>query len=82
LHVRAGAPAVIVRREDLIVTREERERFERDHATLTHFSLQASVPVVALGSRSLADCLATRRQPRRHAIRISITIHFGEPQKP
>jgi len=34
LHVRAGAPAVIVRREDLIVTREERERFERDHATL------------------------------------------------
>jgi hypothetical protein len=32
LDVRAGAPAVIVRREDLIVTREERERFERDHA--------------------------------------------------
>ena len=53
------------------------DAFER-----THFSLQASVPVVALGSRSLADCLATRRQPRRHAIRISITIHFGEPQKP
>ena len=27
-----GAPAVIVRREDLILTREERDRFERDHA--------------------------------------------------
>jgi hypothetical protein len=35
LHVRAGAPAVIVRRDDLIVTREERDRFERDHAMAT-----------------------------------------------
>jgi hypothetical protein len=34
LHVRAGARAVIVPREDLIVRCEERERFERDHATL------------------------------------------------
>jgi hypothetical protein len=32
VHVRFGTSAVIVRREDLILTREERDRFERDHA--------------------------------------------------
>ena len=38
LHVRAGAPAVIVRRDDVIVTRDERDRFERDHAVATSSS--------------------------------------------
>lgn len=32
IHLKSGAPAVIVRREDLILTREERDRFEREHA--------------------------------------------------
>jgi len=31
-HVASGVPAVIVRRDDLIVTREERDRFERAHS--------------------------------------------------
>jgi hypothetical protein len=35
LYVWSGAPAVIVRREDLILTREERDRFEREHAVST-----------------------------------------------
>jgi hypothetical protein len=35
LHVRTAAPAMLVRRDDLIVTREERDRFERDHAAAT-----------------------------------------------
>lgn len=32
IYLKSGAPAVIVRREDLILTRQERDRFERDHA--------------------------------------------------
>jgi hypothetical protein len=32
IYLKSGAPAVIVRREDLILTREERDRFEREHA--------------------------------------------------
>jgi hypothetical protein len=35
IHLKSGTPAVIVRREDLILTREERDRFERDHAVAT-----------------------------------------------
>ena len=35
LYVWSGAPAVIVRREDLILTREERDRFEHEHAVAT-----------------------------------------------
>lgn len=31
LHIRSDVPAMIVRRDDLIVTREERDRFEREH---------------------------------------------------
>jgi hypothetical protein len=31
LHIHCGAPAMIVRRDDLIVTREERDRFEAEH---------------------------------------------------
>ena len=45
LHVRAGAPAVIVRRDDLIVTREERDRFERDHAVATGTNEPATTDV-------------------------------------
>jgi hypothetical protein len=33
LHVRSNVPEMIVRRDDLIVTREERDRFEREHET-------------------------------------------------
>jgi len=32
IYLKSGAPPVIVRREDLILTREERDRFERAHA--------------------------------------------------
>jgi len=45
LHVRAGMPALIVRRDDLIVTREERDRFERDHAVATGVSEPAATDV-------------------------------------
>jgi len=31
LHIRSDVPAMVVRRDDLIVTREERDRFEREH---------------------------------------------------
>ncbi|MGD9506975.1 MAG: hypothetical protein AB7I59_04615 [Geminicoccaceae bacterium] len=33
LHVAPGVPALVVRRDDLIVTREERDRFERQHGS-------------------------------------------------
>lgn len=33
LHVRSDVPGMVVRRDDLIVTREERDRFEREHET-------------------------------------------------
>lgn len=33
LHVRSDVVAVVVRRDDLIVTREERDRFEREHGS-------------------------------------------------
>ncbi len=32
LHIRSDVAAIVVRRDDLIVTREERDRFEREHA--------------------------------------------------
>ncbi|MGB6538632.1 MAG: hypothetical protein WBF58_22035 [Xanthobacteraceae bacterium] len=35
VYVRSGTPPVIVRREDLILTRDERDRFEREHAVVT-----------------------------------------------
>jgi hypothetical protein len=35
VYVRSGTPAVIVRREDLILAREERDRFESEHAVVT-----------------------------------------------
>lgn len=38
LHIASGASPVIVRRDDLIVTREERDRFERDHGTASTVS--------------------------------------------
>jgi hypothetical protein len=31
LHIRSDVAAIVVRRDDLIVTREERDRFEREH---------------------------------------------------
>ena len=33
LHIRTDVPGMIVRRDDLIVTREERDRFENEHGT-------------------------------------------------
>ena len=35
LHLRSDLTSLVVRRDDLIVTREERDRFEREHGTLT-----------------------------------------------
>ncbi len=34
LHLRSGTPPLFVRREDLILTAEERDRFEREHGLL------------------------------------------------
>ena len=48
LYVWSGTPAVVVRRDDLILTREERDRFEREHA-------------VATGAAERERCLAQRR---------------------
>lgn len=43
LHVRADGEALTVRKDDLIVTREERERFEREHGAIA----VPDAPVVA-----------------------------------
>ena len=35
LHLRSDVPSMVVRRDDLIVTREERDRFEREHGAVS-----------------------------------------------
>jgi hypothetical protein len=45
VHVRSGVPAVIARREDLILTCEERDRFEHDHAVQTDAGKPATTDV-------------------------------------
>jgi hypothetical protein len=44
LHIRTDVPGVVVRRDDLIVTREERDRFETEHAAT---SAPAAPPTAA-----------------------------------
>jgi hypothetical protein len=44
LHIRTDLPGTIVRRDDLIVTREERDRFENEHAAT---SAPAAQPTAA-----------------------------------
>lgn len=43
LHVAPGLPALVVRRDDLIVTREERDRFERQHGSAVESPDGASI---------------------------------------
>ena len=45
LHVRSDVPEMIVRRDDLIVTREERDRFEREHETVSAPGAPATMDV-------------------------------------
>jgi hypothetical protein len=45
IHLKSGTPAVVVRRDDLILTREERDRFEREHAVTTAVSKPAPTDV-------------------------------------
>lgn len=46
MHIRSDVTAIVVRRDDLIVTREERDRFEREHG--------ASAPIDALPDAEFA----------------------------
>lgn len=45
LYVRSGTPAVTARREDLILTRDERDRFEREHAVVAEPEKRAPADV-------------------------------------
>ena len=45
LHIRSDVPSMIVRRDDLIVTREERDRFEREHGS---FSAPDALPIAEI----------------------------------
>ena len=53
LHIRSDVPSMVVRRDDLIVTREERDRFECEHGAV---SAPDGLPVAEFAHNEDCQC--------------------------